>query len=813
MKLYIKAIVFIILIQLFVVNLSAQEITKNIEEMTREEILNIPYDELIELPLEQLLKLADIVGVSLEELYEMILNKDIVAASKTEESSFESPLSTTVISGDELRNAGATSIPDALRMAPGIIVREKTPGNYDVHIRGNDNLPDNHMLLYSENSLSLIMIDNMPVYNYGHGGTFWELFPIDVNDIDRIEVIRGPASALYGPNAASGAINIVTLKPEKENLGVTADIQYGTPSTTIANGSVSFVPNNKLSVRLSGNYQKRERWNDDFYVWKYAGDVVNTSFESGYYDRTDEVFTMLNPGTGIAYGDSSFDIITNPEVSIDKYGVNAFLYYTLNEDANFSVHAGHQNSTALTTIIGDGSVPLTQRLSESDFLNFNGNMYGFTTQLSYNWGYHNVENTTPGMEHDIKDLSFSLEYDFNKIKNLSIRPGISYKDSKYTDLPYASKELPTDELVLFNAENQINALAFSLRLDYTVFEKLRLIAAMRHDTYLNPDQKKLSYQFVGSYKINDKNMLRAVYSRAHRAPFMADTYAEYYYPKAVSGDRTVTTVTFFGNEDVELFETDMFELGYRMKPVKNIQASIEAFYNKGQNYGYYKVDTVRATYFADNVYGVPTVVPNLIGLRYGNLDMVSKQMGLTIEIDWVVSQKFIVSMFETWQKTVLDNYFPYSPDRLAQLMLADVANLEYVGITSYPIIHPVTGQQIDAVSGVIMQNGNPTTTTQDSVTHKSTPTFYGGGNIIYKPIDKIDINLGFYHYGKQTFNNKNASIDINSKNIFNLKLNYKFYNENAVYVNVRNLLGNKDNEFAFTDEIGRLVMLGLKVDF
>lgn len=63
----------------------------DVSKMTREEVLNIPYDQLVEMPLDQLLLLADIVGVSLDELYEMILNKDVTSASKKVESSFDSP--------------------------------------------------------------------------------------------------------------------------------------------------------------------------------------------------------------------------------------------------------------------------------------------------------------------------------------------------------------------------------------------------------------------------------------------------------------------------------------------------------------------------------------------------------------------------------------------------------------------------------------------------------------------------------------------------------------------------------------------------
>jgi iron complex outermembrane receptor protein len=251
-----KKILYILLISVFTTTLFAQDEPKiDVSQMTKEEVLELTYDELLEMPFEDVLKLADIVGVSLEELYEMLLNKDVVSASKKVESSFEAPLSTSVISHDEIMASGARSVEEALRLVPGLIVREKTNGNFDVHIRGNDNLPPHHMLLYSENSITLVMIDGRPVYNYVHGGTFWETLPIGITDIDRIEVVRGPSSALYGPNAVSGVVNIITKEYKSKELKVDADIQAGSQGTVISSFGVGKGISDKLAVRVTANVE------------------------------------------------------------------------------------------------------------------------------------------------------------------------------------------------------------------------------------------------------------------------------------------------------------------------------------------------------------------------------------------------------------------------------------------------------------------------------------------------------------------------------------------------------------------------------
>ncbi|QHT65693.1 Plug domain-containing protein [Rhodocytophaga rosea] len=128
-----------------------------------------------------------LMDMSLEEL----MNVQVVSASKKSENLFDAPLSASVLTRDEIQKAGVNSIMEALRLMPGLIVRQETNGNYDVHIRGLDNVPPNTLQIYAANTTTLVMIDNRPVYNYLQGGTFWETLPIDLSDVEKIEVIRG----------------------------------------------------------------------------------------------------------------------------------------------------------------------------------------------------------------------------------------------------------------------------------------------------------------------------------------------------------------------------------------------------------------------------------------------------------------------------------------------------------------------------------------------------------------------------------------------------------------------------------------------
>jgi len=194
---------------------------------------------------------------------QQLLNVKIVSASKKSEFLFDAPVSASVLTKEEIRNAGCTSIMEALRLVPGMIVREQSNGNYDIHLRGMDNVPPN-AAFEGNSTTTLVMIDNRPIYNYLKGGTFWETLPVDINDVERIEVVRGPAAALYGPNAVSGVINIITRQAEKDGLYLVANAKQGSNHTFINNASVGY-RSNKWSIIGSGNYQGRERTQTSYY--------------------------------------------------------------------------------------------------------------------------------------------------------------------------------------------------------------------------------------------------------------------------------------------------------------------------------------------------------------------------------------------------------------------------------------------------------------------------------------------------------------------------------------------------------------------
>jgi iron complex outermembrane receptor protein len=136
-------------------------------------------------------------ALSLEQLGSV----EVTTASRKPEKLWTSPTAVFVITHEDIERAGATSIPDALRLAPGVEVARIDSNKWSIGIRGFGSRLSRDVL---------VLIDGRTVYTTLLAGTYWEVQNIMLEDVDRIEVIRGPGGTIWGPNAVNGVINIIT---------------------------------------------------------------------------------------------------------------------------------------------------------------------------------------------------------------------------------------------------------------------------------------------------------------------------------------------------------------------------------------------------------------------------------------------------------------------------------------------------------------------------------------------------------------------------------------------------------------------------
>lgn len=113
----------------------------------------------------------------------------------------KAPSNIYVITAEDIQHSGATDIPTILRRVPGMEVIQTTAAEYNVSVRGDNQLVANKLL---------VQIDGRSIYLDAAGNVFWRLIPITLTEIERIEMLKGPASAIHGFNAFDGVVNIIT---------------------------------------------------------------------------------------------------------------------------------------------------------------------------------------------------------------------------------------------------------------------------------------------------------------------------------------------------------------------------------------------------------------------------------------------------------------------------------------------------------------------------------------------------------------------------------------------------------------------------
>jgi len=168
----------------------------------------------------------------------------VVTAGRREQQITTVPYAVSVITKEDIRLAGARTIPDALRLAPGVDVSEIAYGNATVGLRGL------HAYVSRE---VLVLVDGRQVFDSLFGGTLWTSWPFQIEDIERIEVIRGPGGVTWGANAVNGVINIITKDPA-DQLGLTVTAGGGSRGIHKEHLGYAF-QEDKLRMRVSGEYE------------------------------------------------------------------------------------------------------------------------------------------------------------------------------------------------------------------------------------------------------------------------------------------------------------------------------------------------------------------------------------------------------------------------------------------------------------------------------------------------------------------------------------------------------------------------------
>lgn len=141
----------------------------------------------------------------LQQEFELLKEEQVITAAQYNQPISKAPSNIYVITAEDIRNSGALFIPTLLRRVPGMEIIQMTGEDFNISVRGNNQLRANKLLM---------MVDGRSNFFDAQGGVGWTQLPITLPEIERIEVLKGPASAVYGFNAFDGVVNIITKKPQ-----------------------------------------------------------------------------------------------------------------------------------------------------------------------------------------------------------------------------------------------------------------------------------------------------------------------------------------------------------------------------------------------------------------------------------------------------------------------------------------------------------------------------------------------------------------------------------------------------------------------
>ena len=224
-------------------------------------------------------EIEDLADWSIQEL----MNVQVTLASRTEQRLADIPAAVYILTEDDIRRSGATSIPDLLRLVPGLQVARIDANKWAISARGFNERFANKLL---------VQIDGRTVYQPSFSGVYWEEQDVILEDVERIEVIRGPGATLWGANAVTGIINIVT-KEASETQGGLLNAVAGTEERAVVSLRYGGRLGEQRHYRAYAKYTNRDASADT--AGRDAGDEWSTQRAGGRLDWGSGESTSLSP--------------------------------------------------------------------------------------------------------------------------------------------------------------------------------------------------------------------------------------------------------------------------------------------------------------------------------------------------------------------------------------------------------------------------------------------------------------------------------------------------------------------------------------
>ncbi|MFI3118573.1 MAG: TonB-dependent receptor [Methylococcaceae bacterium] len=452
--------------------------------------------------------------LSLEELMDV----KIYSAAKKEQAMADTPAAAFVISQEDIRRSGATSVPDVLRMAPGVQVAQINANAWAISIRGFNDQFSNKLL---------VLIDGRTVYSPLFSGTYWNAQDVVLEDIDRIEVIRGPGGTLWGANAVNGVINIRT-KHSKNSQGGLVSAQGG----NYQNGG---------SVRYGGELGK------DGTYRVYAKGKQNSDYLNG---KGGDAHDQWNAGQGGFRADYALTGKDGLAFSGDIMEMQG--------DETIMGRPGIDSSTSQRT--ANVTAKLTHKTEDGEWY-----------LQSY---YLTDERRNYPINYLIDTFDMEFQHNLQAGKRNAVTWGLDYR--------LVSDNLTDFNGVSFNPTSRATQLFSALLQDqFSITDALRLTVGSKieHNDYsgfeYQPNARLL-------WKLNENHSTWTSVSRAVRTParsFQNVKIDLYRIPAIPPFLPNATEVSIVGDAGFKSEQVTAIEWGYRGQMSQNLSLDVATFYN------------------------------------------------------------------------------------------------------------------------------------------------------------------------------------------------------------------------------------------
>jgi outer membrane receptor for ferrienterochelin and colicin len=463
---------------------------------------------------------------SIKEAHSDVYEERVVSASRMSQSPLDAPNATAIITAQDIRMSGHNDLAQLLRRVAGVEVNSVTPNHAEISIRGLNRRTSNKVLL---------LLDGRPVRKEYNGTTWFNLMPIALEDVERIEIIRGPASALYGADAFSGVVNVISKAPGEGRSYVSVaggNKGYGRAVASIMGreGDVTY--------RLSGGYF--QTYNAVRQVGENRIDVAALSSSPEYASKglwaNGEVRvpvrkkSLVTLGGNMTYGDTIVQ------------GISRLTQVDSSDALHSQVHASWQ---------------LPRGFRISSFWDHNTGMAGAS---AYTPGA--IDPIGAWLRQEIADVDVSWSDSVHWLVPHTLTVGGGYR-YKYIDWDWIRGT---------HAQHHFSAYLQDVM---QLAAPLRLQIGARVDRHPLLSTPQISPRASLVYRFLENQSVRVSVGRAFRAPTFLESYLELANGSPLRG----VTAWGVGNDRLDPESITSFELGYQNQTSNYVALELNAYYN------------------------------------------------------------------------------------------------------------------------------------------------------------------------------------------------------------------------------------------